>query len=411
MKQINKNNILLKILSLFIAIVVWGYVAGTNNFQEDYKVNDIKPEFFGIEDLKNSKNLLLVGEYAVDVELSGSYSDLLSLNENDIKIEVDLAKIGITSPGTYEIPYTVTLPSSAYSLKGKNPEKLTVKFDQEKVSVIPVKVVTEDIAAKGFFVDESSVKITPNQLRLSGLQAGVDKIAYAEVDTGKKNIRAEVSGKYQYKFYDEKGNQLKDIIVEADHDVIDVKIPVFKTKTVPLVLEIQGNDNLKKYVSYTFSPKNVQLAGTESQIDAINELVVGAVKLSEISSGMEKSFMIKCPEGIINMSGVVETTATIKLEGLEKKTVQATTIQVKNAKLANADNSVKLITKRVPVTVFGTPDSLAKVNSKNVIAVADLSEVILSKGTHPVEVTAYVDGVIDVIAAGSADYPVYIEVK
>ncbi len=411
MNWLKKNDFFVKFLSFVIALIVWMYVAGTNNFQEDYKANDLKPEFFGLEDLENSRNLVLIGEYSVDIELSGTYNALLTLDEKDIKVEVDLARLGITSPGTYEVPYTVELPSSAYSLKSKKPQKLTLTFDKEKFGIVPVRVATEDIAEKGFFVDKNGMTIAPKELKLSGLQADVEKIAYAEVDTGKGNMKSTVSGEFTYKFYDKEGNQLKNSSVEADYDFVNVTIPILKTKTVPIALELQGSDSLKKYVNYSFEPKTLQIAGNENVIDSTSELVVGTMSVSEISSGMEKSFTITLPDGMLNLSGEITATAKIELEeGLKSKTVSTSLIQVKNADMIQG-SKFKIVTTTLPITVFGTEASISAIAPENIRVIADLESTALSKGTHPVAVSVRIDGVSDVIVANPDDYFIVVEVK
>lgn len=411
MNWLKKNDFFMKFLSFVIALIVWMYVAGTNNFQEEYKAKNLEPEFFGLEDLENSRNLALVGEYSVDIELSGTYTALLSLNERDIKVEVDLARMGITSPGTYEVPYTVELPSSAYSLKSKKPQKLTLTFDKEKFGIVPVKVVTEGLAENGFIVDKNGMTIAPKELKVSGLQADVEKIAYAEVDTGKGNMKSTVSGEFSYKFYDAEGNQLKNVSVEADYDFVNVTIPILKTKTVPIALELQGSDNLKKYVNYSFEPKSLKIAGNENVIDSTPELVVGTMSVSEISSGMEKSFTITLPDGVVNLSGEITATAKIEMEaGLKSKTISTSLIQVKNADLIQG-NKIKIVTTSLPVTVFGTEASIASITPENIRVIADLKSTVLSKGTHPVAVSVRIDGVSDVIVANPDEYFIIVEVK
>ena len=102
-----------------------------------FLVHYITPVFVGADEIRTSKNLVVVGKYTVDIEVSGSRQDIMSLSKADVSVEVDISKI--TSAGTYELPYTVSLPSSAYTLRSKNPQNLSVKIDEEDIKAVPVK--------------------------------------------------------------------------------------------------------------------------------------------------------------------------------------------------------------------------------------------------------------------------------
>jgi len=409
MTWFKKYDVLSKLIAVLIAVMLWFYVASVNNYEETFKVKDIVPSFIGAEELMTSKNLMVVGDYSVDVEIAGSRRDILTLNVSDIKVQVDLSSV--TNAGTYELPYTVSLPSSAYVLRNKDPQKLSVKLDEEDVRVIPIKITTDEVAAEGFVIDKSNLIITPRELKLTGLQEEIDRISYAEVVLGHKDVKADISGKFSYSFYDVDGKQLKDISVNADYDSVDVVMPVLKIKEVPLSLDIQGADSFIKYVNYTFSPATVKIAGDESVVEQMTSLPVGALKISEISSGMQKTFTITPPEGILNLSGEMEATATVTFDGLSKKTVKTTLIEVVNTYTLPSGYKIRPVTTSIDVDILGTDETLAKVNDKNVRAVADLQSTVLSKGTHPINVSIIVDGVPETAVANAGEYVIYVEVS
>ena len=238
MEWLKKYDVFSKILAVLIAVVLWLYVAGVNDFEENFKIKNIVPSFSGIEELATSKNRMIVGEYDVDIEVSGSRNDILRLNESDIRVEADLSMV--SGAGTYEIPYTVSLPSSSYTLRNKIPQKLTVKFDEEDVNLVPVKVNTDGLAADGYVVDKANIVISPKELKLVGLQEDVDRVAYAEVVLLQKELKAGVSGDFSYSFFDTEGKELKNLSVQTDYETLNVSIPVLKTKEVPLSIDIQG---------------------------------------------------------------------------------------------------------------------------------------------------------------------------
>ncbi len=409
MTWLKKHDVVTKALSVLIAFVLWFYVVNVTDLSKNYKLRGITPDFVGVEEIMASKNLKVVGKYSVDIEVSGSRQDIMSLSKSDVKVEVDISKI--TAPGTYELPYTVTLPSSAYTLRGKNPQKLAVKVDEENVKVIPVQLKTDDIAEDGYVVDKSNITMTPKELKLLGLLEDVEKIAYAEVKLPHKNLKTSLTGKLDYEFYDINGKVIKNSEVTADYDQIDIILPILKSKELPLSIEIQGSDSFKKYIEYTFVPEKLLVAGEESKIEQMSSIMAGTIKISDIISGMKKEFTLTMPEGILNLSGEMNATATINLDGLSKKTVKTTLIEVINTYTLPSGYKIRPVTTSLDVSILGTDDVLRNVNGNNVRAVVDLQSTVLSKGTHPVNATIVVDGIEETAVAGADKYIVYVEVS
>ncbi len=409
MRWFKKHDVFSKILAVLIAIVLWLYVAGANDFEESFKIKNIAPSFVGIEELATSKNLMIVGEYNVDIEVSGSRNDILRLNEADIRVEADLSMV--SASGTYEIPYTVSLPSSSYTLRNKIPQKLTVKFDEEDVNLVPVKVNTDGLAADGYVVDKGNIVISPKELKLVGLQEDVEQVAYAEVVLSQKDLKKGLSGEFSYTFFDADGKVLKNVSVQTDHKTLDVTIPVLKTKEVPLSLDIQGSDAFKKYVNYTFEPATIKIAGEEDVVEQTTTIVAGAVKISDISSGMTKSFSLSLPDGISNLSGEMTASATLEFDGLSKKTIQTTLIEVINTFTLPNGYKIRPVTTSINVDILGTEETLKKVNSENVRAVVDLQSTVLSRGTHPINAAIVVDGIENTAVSNPEDYIIYVEVS
>ncbi|MBE6911659.1 MAG: hypothetical protein E7473_03950 [Ruminococcaceae bacterium] len=409
MKRIKKNDLLLKLLSLFLAIFIWVYVAGTNNFQEEYMYEGIEPVFLGEEDLKNSKNLELISKGSVNIEVSGSYSDLIALNKSDIKIEANLSSMGITEPGTYYVPYTVELPSAAYVIEKKEPQEIKVEFERKDTKMIDVIVNTDRIAADGYVVYNKDVKISPKQIGVTGFQEDIDKIDHATINTGKKDAKSEVKGEFSYKFYDEKGNCLENISVTTDCDKVSVSVPVLKTKKVPLRLEVQGETKLKKYVQYTLDPKELEIAGDEEKLADIDSLVVGTVNLADAFSEEEKICTINTPDEIMNVSGVFEAKAEVELVGMESKTIMASFIRFKGIKDEN-EEKVRFITTNLPVTIYAPTSEIENIGDDDIIVTVDLSNTNLTKGEHSAEAKVEVVGISDVIVKKD-EYLVRFEVS
>ncbi len=409
MTWLKKYDVLTKALSVLIALVLWLYVVNVVNPSTEHTYRGITPVFVGEETIRASQNLMVVGKYTVDVKISGSRKDIRSLDKNDIRIEVDLSTV--TGPGTYELPITIAPLSSAYTIRRKYPEKLKVTVDKEVVKVLPAEINMTDLVADGYIINHDGVTKFPHEVRLVGLQEEVDKIAEVRVEIPQKKLKSSITGKMEFNYYDSEGKQIKKPAVTADCDAIDVSIPVYKQKELPLSLEVQGSDMFKSYVRASFEPATILVAGEESAIEQMTGISAGSIDISEIDSGTLKEFELSMPEGIINLSGLDSVSARISLEGLGKKVVTTSLVEIINTDSLPSGYKVRPYTKKIEVELLGTDEALSKVNSGNVRAIVDLRSSSLSRGRHPQKATIVVDGVEDVAPADEDKYTVYVEVS
>lgn len=404
-----KYDVLTKALSVLIALVLWLYVVNVVNPSTEHTYRGITPVFVGEETIRASQNLMVVGKYTVDVKISGSRKDIRSLDKNDIRVEVDLSEI--TAPGTYELPITIAPLSSAYTIRRKYPEKLEVTVDKEVVKVLPAEINMDDLVADGYIINYDGVTKFPSEVRLVGRQEEIDKIAEVKVEIPQKKLKASVTGKMEFNYYDGEGKQIKKPSVTADCDAIDVNIPIFKQKELSLYADVHGSEMFKEYVRASFSPESILVAGEESAIEQMTGISAGSIGISEIGSGISKVFELSMPEGIINLSGLESVSAKISLDGLGKKTVTTSLVEIINTDSLPSGYKVRPYTKKLKVELLGTSEALEKVNSDNVRAIVDLKSSSLSRGRHPQKAKIVIDGVENVAPADEDKYTVYVEVS
>lgn len=409
MAWLKKHDVLTKAIAFLVALVLWFVIVNVEDIDATHTFKGIKPVFVGQDEIKASRNLLIVEKGSVNIEVAGKRGDLLLLDQSSIKVEVDVSKI--TEVGTHELKYTVTLPSDSYTIKSKKPDTISVRVDKEDFNVIPVNLSTEGIAADGYIVDEEGIELLPSELNVSGLQEEIDKIAYAQVSVLGKNQKTTFSDKMEYSFYDANGKLLNLPSVKTEYNTIDVTVPILKIKNLPLEIDVLEGDSFAESVSYTFEPEAIQIAGEESVVEQMTKLVVGTVSVSDFSSQTEKSFEINLPEGLINLSDIHKATAKIEFDGLTSKTVNATLIQLVNVDTLPDGYKIKPITKSLSVTLVGKGEVLKNVNSSNVRIVVDFKSTVLSRGTHTVKASIVVDNNKDVAVVNSDSYAIQVNVQ
>ncbi len=402
---LKKHDILTRALALLIAVVLWVYVVTVVDPVGELEVRGIHPTYTGSEELQNALNLSVANEEdnLVNVRLSGKRRELAAINTDEVRVEVDISQI--KAAGTYTLSYRVILPSNDISVAHRDPNALSVRIDKIITKTVPVRVKFEGDIADGYMAGE--IATVPSSLSVMGLAEEIDRISYAQVKIGKKNLNTSVHEQMSYDFYDARDRVLDLNSVKTENSTVEVSLPVLKLKTLPLSIElVEGGGALKKNVSYTIEPKEITVAGEEKTVDALQSLMVGVVDLSKISDNTTIPVKLTLPENVQNTSG--ETSANVKLEfnGLASRTVETSAIEITNIP---AGYTIEPVTNSLNVLLRGPEESLNKVLPQNVRAVVDLSNTVLTPGQHTIVANVLIDGTADVGAVG--EYKVVIRVS
>ena len=96
LNKFKDNNMLAKILSLVIAILLWSYVMGVENPNETITIRNVRVNFQNMESLEQ-KGLILLSpsEQFVNIKISGKKNDLDKIRQGSIYATADLEGYGV----------------------------------------------------------------------------------------------------------------------------------------------------------------------------------------------------------------------------------------------------------------------------------------------------------------------------
>ncbi len=402
---LKKYDVLTKALAVLIAIVLWVYVVTVVDPVGELPISGVLPTYTGSEQLLNMQNLIVgnTEENAVSMRLTGTRRALSMLNTDDIKVEVDISKI--VEPGTYKLSYKIVLPTGEVAVASRSPSQLEVKIDKIVTATVPVKVVLEGSVADGYVAGDATT--VPSSLSVLGLAEEVNNISYAKVKIGKKHLNTSIHEQMAYSYYDADDNELDLISIQTDSRVVEVILPVLKTKKIPLDIDVvEGGGALEKNVNYAISPAEITIAGEEKEIDAMKSLVIGVADLAKISGDTELEFKLIMPDEIRNISGESTAQVVLSLNGLGTKSVSTNTIEIINIPRGY---TIEPLTNNLDVLLRGNEADLNNVLPQNVRAVVDLTSTVLSPGQHTLAARVIVDGNVSVGAVG--EYKIDIKVS
>lgn len=168
-----KKDFLLKLASLFIAVILWFFVVIKGQTEITMNVPlELKyiPRGFGVE----SKSVS-----TVMVSIKGFEQIIKNLKPYDIKVSLDLSKAKRGMNVLYITHRDVMLPSSL-TVTAIEPSTVRIRLDEirsRKVSVLP-EITGEP---SGGYVIET-VKVEPATVEIEGLRSQVDKLKYIKTE-------------------------------------------------------------------------------------------------------------------------------------------------------------------------------------------------------------------------------------
>lgn len=322
---------------------------------------------------------------SADIVLMGRKSDLyLAEQLGDHKLSLDLTGL---SAGTHKV-----------SIKYNNPIKsLDYKVDPSRATIViypkvsASRTVTTDILNKdklGSTLVISSIKLDRDEVIIKSYKEKLEKVASVKALVDVNALNANSAGTYTLEnvkliAYDEKGTEIKDIEIVPGTITATVEISS-PSKTVPVkVVPVGDVASGSAISSITSNVNNITLYGEEDVLKEISEIEV-EIDVNGLSKDKTFQETIVKPTGVRSMSDTA-ITIKVKMEGETSKEFKDIPIVFEHLDT----NKYKPLAKnasdtKVDVVVKGVKSVLDKLDSKDIKAYVDLSD--LEPGTYEVPV-------------------------
>lgn len=338
MKKINRSS-MLKIISTFLAIFLWLYVRGEVDPERTVTYRDIPVRFENLAEVKDH-NLAVVSnmDYKVEVTLSGKMSDMSRVIKDNVYATVDLSGY---SEGELSIPVKIYVDNGEnVKVVNRKPSRVNVHIDEILEHEMEVNILTtgqlEDTYTLGMVKPSEEVVVKGASSRLDS----IEKIV-AKVDVTGMSESAIKTG--EVIAYDKDENEIKGVTITPS--TVDIEVPVLKTLTVPIRLNISGT--LPEGVSvqnFSVEPSSVMVRGNSAIINKITEINSKPINVDQLM-GTRSEVSLILPDGVSLVDKNLKVVASsdelipkkmsfifskdeIKIENLEKYDVEILTESV-----------------------------------------------------------------------------------
>lgn len=401
MKKILINNIGLKIISLFAAIVLWIIVVNVDDPVITRTYTGIPVEIENDSAITNEGKTyeILEGSDTISVVVTAKRSVVEQLSRDYIKATADMKDI--TFMDTVHIDAKVTRFSDRVDSVVPITKNLKVNIEELDKKQVEIEVYTEGSPAEGYILAgcDSSV----NVMTISGPKSLVDQIQEARAFINIAGMNKDISTDAIIELYDFAGKEVENSRIKTSIDKVNIKAVIFGTKTVPVSYSVSGIP-AEGYLAtgvVVSNPDSVRIAGENNVISDIESLVIppeavsieGAiddvVKVIDLSSYLPD----KVKFADTDFDGRVTVTAYIG--AIEYKTVDVPTV---NITVGNVPEGLSAVIVDIggikTITVKGLPEALATFDGSMAYGVIDASNMI-PRGVITDEITQMTQGDYD----------------
>ena len=360
------KNIDIKLLSLFLAIILWLYIAGGENpMVENFIDISITQTNLG-EDL-------VIKEFPtnVSVGIRGPKNIINNISSHQINGIVNFSEI--SKEGLYKLKVEVTPPKNT-QITRIIPSEIKVEVEKVLTKEVEVEYSLIGVPEKGYSLTEEP-QFNPSKVKTIGAQSILENIEQIICAIDISGIKEDLSRKIRVKAVDVNGNEIKEVKIEPD--IVGVSISLtrgYPEKQLTVKPKIIGKPAPGYYISEILSnPDEIKIFGNYSKIINIEFLETIPIDVS----GITKTLSVKVPptlgEGLNIAEGeveLIEVAIQVK-EAIIEKTLKNVPVLPQNI---SPFVSCEIEPEVVDITVEGKNVLIDKLKIENIKAFVEFTD-------------------------------------
>lgn len=359
------KNIDIKLLSLFLAIILWLYIASGEN--------PIIENFFDASlNVNNLGENLVVKEFppTVSVGIKGPKDVINSISPHQIIGVVDFSDIN--EAGIYKLKVEVIAPKRT-EITRIIPSDIKVDLERVLTQIVEVEYSLIGIPEKEYSLADEP-QLDPSKVKITGAQSILEKIKQIICTIDISGIKDDINKKIEVKALDANGDEIKGVKIEPN--IVEASISLtrgYPEKILPVKPRIIGKPAPGYYISQILAnPNEIRIFGNYSKISNIDSLETIPIDVN----GITKTLSVKVPPALeegLNIgegeTSLIEVTIQVK-ESIIQKTL-------KNIPVIPQDLSpfvsCEIEPKVVDVIVEGQNILIDKINEEDIKAFVELT--------------------------------------
>lgn len=394
------DNRFVMVLSLAIAVVFWASVCIAFSPETEVVVENVPVEIELENSVPSQYGLRMFGEnnHTIDITISGSKYLIGGrlITPEDFKVTASTSLV--TSAGNHSLQLKVSkvYENANFTIENYSSSFINVYFDEyaEAQANIEVKVEGEEItkgdyiADENYITDRKTVLVGGPALEISQLSKVIATVSVEDSIEKSTAFNASLTA------VNKNGNELSFVTFDGEKNAtMAVTVPVYKKVNVPVTVGFAGApaNYINNPLEFSCTPKTVGVAVLQNGTET-DSLKVADIDFTSLKPGTNTfRYYLSAVEGVkalSNEAGFVTVKVTVPEQMQETFDILSNNISISNAPI---DRSIDFTSSKVRgVTVFGSEQELAALNSDTIKARIDLTDVEVKDGRNKVSVPLYI---------------------
>lgn len=269
------NNLGLKLVSVFFALILWLVVVNVDNPTVTRTVVSIPVTPLNEQLITDEGNVYRIVSGATEtIQIKGPRNIVDRLTASDFSAVADFSKMSVVNA----IPITVSaketrINNSLESISQRN-YSMVIEIEKVESKNIDVEVQTTGKPANGYVVNSAAAKKT--SVKVSAPISQLEKIAKAVLVVDVSDADSLIKKKEKVHLYDETNTEitaLSEVTLEVQK--IQAIVQIDMTKKVDIQLGTSGTPaEGYSYEGIEYSPKSVTICGQEDVISSLEQIVI-----------------------------------------------------------------------------------------------------------------------------------------
>ncbi len=412
-QSVKDNRVARMILSGILAVVIW-FVLVLTAFPETTVIIKNVPIDFTLDgsyaDVAGL-SIMTREETTVNVQLKGLRYVIGDYNADDVKVTLNLD--AVRTSGSYELALNVSsLNGDQFEVAEMEPKTVHVEFDYlvtKTLSVADGTLIADlsNVKAKpGYILDPDEIKITPEEITVSGPKDYVDQVTSCVISFGEEHIfdKSTSSSNTVVSLYS--GDAVfENPKVTLDTDTFNVLVPVYMKKALPLDVEVQPthNDFDLGSLSYTINPVGITVRTQDESVANLTEIFLGYIDLRQVGPGINSIFRFDIPKSDLYSDISENETAEVvfNFEGYSSKVINIPNSQIY---IINTPEDYRCLVEQERirnVTVVGPSEVIDQIDTTDVIAQINMLDYNVAAGDQIMTATLFLPNYDNVWCMGT----------
>ncbi len=397
------KNFPIKIISVFIAVVIWYMVVYNNDpiITQSYQVHiNVENESY----IANGKQLYMIDEEykTVTVYVKANRSQLDSISADDINVTADLTQIVDLDRTPVMVPLSVSCDGIDQTDISLSRNAIPITIENVESKELSVSVSTEEtVVNKDYEIGKMTP--SPSAITIYGPESVINNIESAVVKIDVSGLAEDKTLTGKLAFIDKNQDEISDTIMQDDITIeggepdMTVDVELWKKQSdISIQVGYSGSPaNGYQIGTITTTPDNLTLAGTDDALKLLaqngNKIVIPSSVVDVTGLSSDKQIEIDLAEYLpenTKLSSSMNETATIYITVLPVGAIEFS-LDVDDIEVKNLASSltVSYDKKSVVMRISGDSDVLNALKAENIKASIDLKNYTVGDYSIPISIT------------------------